>query len=790
MNSTEFRKHAAVLLLFAAFAVAMTWPLIGRMSDAVLGAKYYWDAYTNTMIMGARTLNAVGEGAGGVYEDFFMSPIKDSIVFNENLFGLSLLFAPFYGLTGNPLLAYNIVLLISLALSGYFMFLFVRHLTGSELAGLISGVAFAFCPYTLFEIGRIQLVANQWIPLTFLFLHRAIEGQRTRDIVGLGVTYALQVGTCLYYAMFLLPLVAFVGAWLLWVHRPATRRFWAQLVAVGAATGAVVLAMIYPYFTSRKNFSLERADDFAQGFDGKLSFLFNVHDTNQVWRVLRHSPELKTGAHEEIAFPGLVIGVLALSALVVPLATALGGLDRRARAQWALSFLLVWGGAVAIGSAAVLMTHTFLPLLLTLAAGGALWLRKRGETAVYTSNASMYGWLLVFVLALFIGMAPFESNGTVVKGLYHYLHTYVPGFNGIRKVSRQAIMVMLSFAVLAGFGAAMLGRWLPKGRPRAFTFGVLMLVIPLEYWSAPMKLVTVPSGDRVSKAYEWIANQDTEGPIGVVPAQDGVRKFRGHRGGALHNYLSLYHQRRTLNGKSSFVPPVTHLFRNAARRMPSGVATRIFQQLNMKYLVVHTADMKKTRAKAVLAGLREDTLNYVPVFSHGKDHVFELKKRSDPTLKMLTTPELPGDLVAVPKGDLSAGASRWIARTENAFDGDPKSKWATRTNQRVGDWFEFRLKESKRVAAVDMTDFSTAYDAPLGFLVEVATEKDDWKKVLVRSHVQMYEEQVHRPKDFVFRVVFPEPVLAQRIRFTILDPVPGRWWSIHEATIWVDASSN
>ena len=186
-----------MLLAFAAVTVAMTWPLCLHMADHVISATYFWDAYTNTMLMGSRVRNALGTGPGGIYDNYFFAPLANTVAFNENLFGLSLLFAPFYIVTRNPLLSYNLVLLLSLTLSGYFAFLLVRRLSGSALAGFIAGVAFAFCPYAFFEIGRIQLVATQWIPLFFLFMHRSAEHKRLRDLAGLGFAYAMQVGTCL-----------------------------------------------------------------------------------------------------------------------------------------------------------------------------------------------------------------------------------------------------------------------------------------------------------------------------------------------------------------------------------------------------------------------------------------------------------------------------------------------------------------------------------------------------------------------------------------------------------------
>src|SRR6478609_11953809 len=269
------RAHAAAAVIAVFAAVLMTWPLAANAGHQVLGAAYFWDAYTNAMLMGSRVDAAFGRSALSLYDSYYFAPLPHSIVFNENHFGLSLLFAPFYLVGDNPLWAYNLTLLASLALSVFFTYLLVLRLTRSPFAGVIAGFAFAFCPYVLFEIGRIQLVATQWIPATFLFLHRAIEGQRRRDIAGFWLCVLLQLGTCLYYAMFLLPLLSLAGSVLLIKERPS-RRFFLWLGAGALLAGLIALAMVQPYFAARHAFNLLRSESFASSYDGKLGFFANV----------------------------------------------------------------------------------------------------------------------------------------------------------------------------------------------------------------------------------------------------------------------------------------------------------------------------------------------------------------------------------------------------------------------------------------------------------------------------------------------------------------------------------
>src|SRR6187431_2362839 len=237
-QQARFRAHLLAALVAIGAAVLMTWPLALSAGHQVLRAAYFWDAYTNAMILGGRVDTVLGRAPLSLYDDYFFAPLPNSIVFNENLFGLSLLFAPFYVLSGNPLWAYNLTLLASLALSVFFSYLLVLRLTRSAYAGLIAG--FAFCPFVLFEIGRLQLAATQWIPACFLFLHRALEGQRRRDIIGFWLCILLQVGTCLYNTMFLLPLLALAGAVLLVRQRPP-RRFFLWFGACAVCAGLVAL---------------------------------------------------------------------------------------------------------------------------------------------------------------------------------------------------------------------------------------------------------------------------------------------------------------------------------------------------------------------------------------------------------------------------------------------------------------------------------------------------------------------------------------------------------------------
>src|SRR6185436_9452352 len=103
--------------------------------------------------------------------------------------------------TGNLILSYNTVLIVSLAAAGWAMYAYVRAVTGSTVAAFTAGLVWGFSPFHFAHILRIQLQALYWMPLTFLFLHRLIAARRKRDAVLLGVVVALQAMSSAYFAV-------------------------------------------------------------------------------------------------------------------------------------------------------------------------------------------------------------------------------------------------------------------------------------------------------------------------------------------------------------------------------------------------------------------------------------------------------------------------------------------------------------------------------------------------------------------------------------------------------------
>ena len=83
------------------------------------------------------------------------APLTGVTAFTEHLLLTYSIASPVIWLTGNPVLAYNIVFLLAMPLNGVAAFALARELTGSSAAAFIAGLAFACAPYQSVHLSHL-----------------------------------------------------------------------------------------------------------------------------------------------------------------------------------------------------------------------------------------------------------------------------------------------------------------------------------------------------------------------------------------------------------------------------------------------------------------------------------------------------------------------------------------------------------------------------------------------------------------------------------------------------------
>ena len=284
-NSTDLPEPKAkrleplwALLAFCALAVYWTWPVAATLGsriphdpgDPVLNIWFLWWNAQVTPLTDA-WWNAP-----------MMWPMPGSMALSEHLLGLSLVATPLQLAGVNAIAAYNICLLLTYALSGFFAFLLGRRLTGSTFAGVCAGLAFGFSPYRASQLAHIQVLSSQWMPLALLGLHAYVASGARRWLVVFGAAWLLQALSNGYFLLFFPVLVA---AWLAWFvdWRKAPGRGLA-IVTAWVIASLPLLPVLLKYHEVHQRLGLTRKVAEIREFSAIPASFFHAAPLMRFWR--------------------------------------------------------------------------------------------------------------------------------------------------------------------------------------------------------------------------------------------------------------------------------------------------------------------------------------------------------------------------------------------------------------------------------------------------------------------------------------------------------------------------
>lgn len=307
-------KRAALLTaLFAALTMLMAapWSLHPAVRVLVDGPDTHLYIWTLAWDAHAFITNPFGIFDANIYY-----PLPNTLAYSENLIGSAVVAAPVIWLTGDAVLAMNLVALSATCLSGLGAYLLARKLGIGAQGAVLAGIVFAFAPARFFRMSQIHLVAMQWIPFSLAYLHSYFDTKRARDLrlaIGFAVLQVLCGG---HGAVFLAVAgLAVVGSRLA-LGEPLALVNRARDVGI---TGAVLLVpvalMVWPYRRVQKEMGLRRTlENWTVTPSSYLASPSHVHQ----W-VLSLFSDVKF--HEQASaylFPGILPVLLAAAALLVP----------------------------------------------------------------------------------------------------------------------------------------------------------------------------------------------------------------------------------------------------------------------------------------------------------------------------------------------------------------------------------------------------------------------------------------------------------------------------------------
>ena len=467
-------------------------------------------------------------------------PLSGVTAFTEHLLLTYPLASPVIWLTGNPVLAYNLVFLIAVPLNGIAAYALARELTGSNAGALVAGLAYAFAPYQAVHLSHLQHMTSFGMPFALMWLHRYHRTGRRTALVWFGVGWLL---TALANSALLAFFPLLLLLWGLWFVRPQE---WRRLVGVCVAAGTAtlpLLPLLWGYHVRHVASGFARSYNEVKSFSADIVGLLGMYHRAVPWQgLLPHDFE------EGALFPGFAVLALAVVALVS--AVKGQGVGRWPGRMFGASALLtfvvlarVWTGPFGwhVGP---LPLPPFSPYrLFTLAAlmliVGTLmtdafrraWSRR--DVVVFYAVAVGVLWLMA------LGPEPEWSTPwrALMYGPYYVFYA-LPGMQSIRVPARAWFPATLSLAVLAAFGIVTLLQRYPL-RPRIMVTALAVLVA-FEGWFAD-RIVEAPRPMRP----------------GAIPAGAVVLDLPIDEGfyNATPQYRAVMGGYRTINGYSGHLPP-------------------------------------------------------------------------------------------------------------------------------------------------------------------------------------------------------------------------------------------
>jgi PA14 domain len=341
------------LLAYAVLFAAMSWPLV--LDPVHLGVVDRVDGRLNAWIL-AWDAHAIVHDPGGVFAAPIFHPLPDALAFTENLLLPAAVAAPLT-LLGNPVLGYNALLLLTVALSGLGTELLVRRVTGDRLAAFLGGAAFALGGHRWIRMAHLHAELTWFLPLALLALDRFFEKRTWPRALLVGVALAAQGWSSIYVGAMTAATIA-VGAAAA-VAGGVRGRDLARLGA-GLGLGALLLVPVTrPYMRMRAfegvEFTLADQAVHATTLESYLAAPSRLYGP-----ITRR--QMDSSRVRDPLFPGLALLVLGIAGLavaprryrVVALATSLAAIvislgPETALFRWAYGHLVLLHGIRALG---------------------------------------------------------------------------------------------------------------------------------------------------------------------------------------------------------------------------------------------------------------------------------------------------------------------------------------------------------------------------------------------------------------------------------------------------------
>jgi hypothetical protein len=559
--------HVPVVLFFAAFAVAWTWPLALHVRDHIPGDpgdnySFLWNLWWMRTALAAPEL------------DFFHS----TYLFSP--FGVDLINHPHTALQGylsatllgrmTVIEAENLYVIVSVFLNAVCAYALAYDVTRSRRSALVAGVAFGGSPYIAAHLlGHFDLLTAWVLPLFALCFRRAIDHGRITAAVGCGVCVTVAAYAAYYHVVYLalFALTYTLASWhvisLTRAPRPHRQILFTARLLIVAMIALVIAAIVMVVLSGGGVFTVGGREVSVTDTRNPLLVLWLLGLT---WwltkvrfaiRIRKPGPDVFWRAIQTLMISAAVFAVLCLPLIMQAFRLAVSGRYVTQTYFWRSAPRGVDVLAPFLGNPfhpwygdAVSGLYETLGLNRIEAVG---WLGIVPLVVLLTSRgrwsdadeARRWKWVCgvfaVWALGPFLTVAGFDAALPLPQALARF----VPLVDNARMPGRAMVCVYLAIGML------MVMRLAAERRGLGFMTAVILL-LAVDFLPAPIPLTAL---DRPA-VYEQLASIDDVGAVIEVPfgIGDGLTVGRGRQERRLL-YNATIHNHPVVGGYIGRMPP-------------------------------------------------------------------------------------------------------------------------------------------------------------------------------------------------------------------------------------------
>jgi hypothetical protein len=742
----------AVFVIYCGVTVVLTYPLALHLGsvlpndpgDPALNTWiFWWNA--STLPYSSAWWNAPA-----------FHPVPGVLAFSEHLLGLSLISTPLQWAGASPLLAYNIVFLLTFPLCALGAYLLAFEMTGRRDAAFLAGLLFGFAPYRMAHLAHVQVLAAFAMPLSLLGLHKYLRTRQMRWLALFGAGWLIQALSNGYYMLFFSVLVGF---WMLWFLPPLrSPRTFGAVLAAWLISALPLLPLLWHYHTIHARLGFTREIGTIRTFSADVLSLLHAARPLEIWGWLQvdRRPEGEL-------FPGLAMVIVLLASVFL----ARRSEEIHARG-WVIARRALAGAMIAAGIIAYAIhrmgpwrprvsgVRLFIvpdpsgPITVVLVLGIVLLLTSGPIRRAHAARSALgFYAVAAFVMWLFsLGPAPtFAGETLMTHGPYELLMA-LPGFSSLRVPARFWMMSVLCFAIV---GALVFDRLTGKRSLfRRAAMAVMVLVVISDAWLVAFPIVPPPDTSMARAC-----GTDSRGAVMELPLGSPLPDIAAM-------YRSIAHGRRTVNGYSGHFPSHYDALRYGLSIRDEDVLAQLSANGVDQIVVDDARDGDEAMRKYVAAHAGAEL-----VCADGGRTVYRLSSQA------------PAASGGVPLSIARIEASINAMDIPLMTDGNRNTRWHSGP-QRRGAMVTIDFGSPRSVSRLELMLGASVRDFPRGLLIEGSDDQRAWREIWRgRSAGRAVIGSVEAPRDVPLRYDLAGE-RARYLRLQLTDDEDVYYWSIAE----------